>query len=82
MSRGGADELSDLDTRIWVADDDFDSMLADLPPFARAVGVPLDILFETPGSHFCSCSTSTAFSLNSSPSARPKQPVPSAASWF
>ncbi len=52
MSRGGADELSDLDTRIWVADDEFDSMLADLPPFARAVGVPLDILFETPGSHF------------------------------
>ena len=27
-------------------------MLADLPSFARAVGVPLDILFETPGSHF------------------------------
>ncbi len=52
LARGGADELSDLDTRIWVADDEFDSMLADLPSFARAVGVPLDILFETPGSHF------------------------------
>ena len=52
MARGGADELSDLDTRIWVADDEFDSMLVDLPSFARAVGVPLDILFETPGSHF------------------------------
>jgi predicted nucleotidyltransferase len=52
MARGGADELSDLDTRIWVADDEFDSMLADLPSFARAVGAPLDILFETPGSHY------------------------------
>ena len=52
MARGEADELSDLDTRIWVADDEFDSVLADLPSFARAVGEPLDILFETPGSHF------------------------------
>lgn len=33
MARGGADELSDLDARIWVADDEFDSMVADLPSF-------------------------------------------------
>jgi predicted nucleotidyltransferase len=52
MARGRADELSDLDTRVWVADDVFDSMLADLPSLARAVGMPLDILFETPGSPF------------------------------
>jgi predicted nucleotidyltransferase len=52
MARGGADELSDIDARIWVADDEFDSVLADLPSFARAVGAPLDILFETPGSHY------------------------------
>lgn len=52
MARGRADELSDLDTRVWVADDEFDSMLAHLPSLARTVGVPLDILFETPGSPF------------------------------
>jgi predicted nucleotidyltransferase len=52
MARGRADELSDLDTRIWVADDEFDSMLADLPSLARIVGTTIDILFETPGSPF------------------------------
>jgi predicted nucleotidyltransferase len=52
MARGGADELSDLDTRVWVADDEFDSMLADLPSLVRTVGMPLDILFETPGSRY------------------------------
>jgi predicted nucleotidyltransferase len=52
VARGRADELSDLDTRVWVADDEFDSMLAHLPSLARTVGVPLDILFETPGSPF------------------------------
>lgn len=52
VARGHADELSDLDTRVWVADDAFDSMLAQLPSLARAVGTPLDILFETPGSPF------------------------------
>jgi predicted nucleotidyltransferase len=52
LARGRADELSDLDTRVWVANGDFDSMLADLPSLARTVGTPLDILFETPGSPF------------------------------
>ncbi len=52
VAQGRADELSDLDTRVWVADDEFDSILAHLPSLARTVGVPLDILFETPGSPF------------------------------
>ncbi len=52
VARGQADEFSDLDTRLWVADDEFDSMLADLPSLARTVGVQLDVLFETPGSPF------------------------------
>jgi predicted nucleotidyltransferase len=52
MARGRADELSDLDTRVWVNDDQFDSMLAHLPSLARAAGEPLDVLFETPGSPF------------------------------
>jgi predicted nucleotidyltransferase len=52
MARGGADEHSDLDTRVWISDDEFDSALADLPSLARAVATPLDILFERPGSPF------------------------------
>ncbi len=52
MARGGADEHSDLDTRIWIGDNDFDAALADLPSLARAVGATLDILFERPGSPF------------------------------
>ena len=52
IARGGADELSDLDTRVWVADDEFDAVLADLPSLARVIGVTVDILFETPGSPF------------------------------
>ena len=52
MARGRADELSDLDTLLWVADDEFASLLADLPDLARRVGTPIDILFETPGSPF------------------------------
>jgi hypothetical protein len=47
-----ADELPGLDTRVWVADDEFDAMLADLPSLAPTVGLPPDILFETPGSHY------------------------------
>jgi hypothetical protein len=52
MARGGADEHSDLDTRVWVNDDVFDDALADLSSLVRAVGVPLDILFDRPGSPF------------------------------
>jgi hypothetical protein len=52
MAAGRADELSDLDTRVWIADDEFDTALGDLPLLARTIGLPLDILFETPGSPF------------------------------
>ncbi len=52
VASGEADEHSDLDTRVWIADDQYDAALADLPGLARAVGTPLDILFETPGSPF------------------------------
>jgi predicted nucleotidyltransferase len=52
MARGAADEHSDLDTRVWISDDDYDAALADLPRLVRAVGKTLDILFETPGSPF------------------------------
>jgi predicted nucleotidyltransferase len=52
MARGAADEYSDLDTRVWIADDEYDAALADLPSLARSVGKTLDILFETPGSSF------------------------------
>jgi hypothetical protein len=52
IARGAADEHSDLDTRLWIADDEYDAALADLPSLARAVGKTLDILFETPGSPF------------------------------
>jgi predicted nucleotidyltransferase len=51
-ARGRADKLSDLDTRLWIADHEFEAMLADLPSLARGLGEPLDILFETPGSHY------------------------------
>ncbi|HZC28594.1 MAG TPA: nucleotidyltransferase domain-containing protein, partial [Gaiellaceae bacterium] len=47
---GTADELSDVDTRIWVSDDEYEAALADLPALVRSVGPVLDILFETPGS--------------------------------
>ena len=52
MARGAADEHSDLDTRVWIDDGEFDAALADLPALVRAVGTPLDVLFERPGSPF------------------------------
>lgn len=52
VARGAADEYSDLDSRVWIRDDEYDTALADLPSLARAVGTPLDILFETPGSPY------------------------------
>ena len=52
MARGTADEYSDLDTRIWVSDDQYDAALADLPSLVRSIGPTLDILFETPGSPY------------------------------
>jgi predicted nucleotidyltransferase len=52
VARGQGDALSDLDTRVWIRDDEFDEAISGLPVIARAVGEPLDILFETPGSPF------------------------------
>jgi predicted nucleotidyltransferase len=52
VARGVADEHSDLDTCVWIADDEYEAALGDLPALARAVGTPLDILFETPGSPY------------------------------
>jgi predicted nucleotidyltransferase len=52
VARGAADEHSDLDTRVWIAEADFDAAVADLPALARAVGPTLDILFERPGSRY------------------------------
>jgi hypothetical protein len=52
LARGAADEFSDVDTRVWIRDDEYDAALADLPSLARTVGTPLDILFETPGSPY------------------------------
>jgi hypothetical protein len=52
VARGHGDSLSDLDTRVWIADDEFDDAINGLPAIARAVGTTLDILFETPGSPF------------------------------
>lgn len=52
IARGTADEHSDLDTRIWVVDDAYETMLAELPALVRSIGPTLDILFETPGSPY------------------------------
>jgi predicted nucleotidyltransferase len=52
VARGTGDSLSDLDTRVWIRDDEFDEAIGDLPEIARAVGETLDIMFETPGSPF------------------------------
>ncbi len=52
IARGTADEYSDLDTRIWISDDEYEAALADLPALLRSIGPTLDILFETPGSPY------------------------------
>jgi predicted nucleotidyltransferase len=52
IARGTADEYSDLDTRIWVSDGEYEAALADLPALVRSIGPTLDILFETPGSPY------------------------------
>jgi predicted nucleotidyltransferase len=52
IARGTADEYSDLDTKLWISDEHYDAFLRDLPSLARAVGTPLDVLFETPGSRY------------------------------
>jgi hypothetical protein len=46
------DRYSDLDTRIWFSDDQYEAVLADLPTLVRSIGPTLDILFETPGSPY------------------------------
>jgi len=70
MARGAADEHSDLDTRVWISDDDFDAAVADLPVLARAVAMPLDILLSDRDRRFSSSSLLTAFSWNFSPDVR------------
>lgn len=52
LARGTADEHSDIDTHIWVADDAYDTVLAELPRLVRSFGPTVDVLFETPGSPF------------------------------
>jgi len=52
LARGGADEHSDIDSRLWIADDAYERTLTELPRLARSLGETLDILFETPGSPF------------------------------
>lgn len=52
VARGTADKYSDLDTRIWIGDDQYEAALADLPNLVRSIGPTLDILFETPGSPY------------------------------
>ena len=52
LARGTADQFSDLDTLMWISDDQYAAALADLPSLARSIGPTLDILFETPGSPY------------------------------
>jgi predicted nucleotidyltransferase len=52
IPRGTADEYSDLDTKLWISDEQYDAFLRDLPSLARALGTPLDVLFETAGSPY------------------------------
>lgn len=52
LARGTADEHSDVDTRIWIADGDYDTVLAELPAIVRSFGPAIDVLFETPGSPY------------------------------
>ena len=52
LARGTADQYSDLDTRIWISDDEYEATLAHLPSLVRSIGPTLDILFETPGSPY------------------------------
>jgi predicted nucleotidyltransferase len=52
LARGTADERSDIDTRMWIADDAYEAVLAELPALARSFGPTIDVLFETPGSPY------------------------------
>ena len=52
IARGTADEYSDLDTRMWVSDREYEAVLADLPALVRSIGSTVDVLFETPGSPY------------------------------
>jgi hypothetical protein len=52
IARGTADALSDVDTRMWIGDEDYEAVLADLPSGVRSFGPTLDVLFETPGSPY------------------------------
>lgn len=47
IARGTADDHSDLDTRVWLLDGQYDAALADLPALIRSVAEPLDVLFDT-----------------------------------
>ena len=52
VARGKGDALSDLDTRVWIRDEEFEDAISVLPLLARGVGDTLDILFEEPGTPF------------------------------
>ena len=52
IARGTGDEFSDLDTSIWISDDEYEATLVDLPALVRSIRPTLDILFETPGSPY------------------------------
>jgi hypothetical protein len=52
VARGKGDALSDLDTRVWIRDEEFDDAVSVLPLIARGAGDTLDILFEAPGTPF------------------------------
>ena len=52
IARGTGDEFSDLDTSIWISDDEYEATLVDLPALVRSIRQTLDILFETPGSPY------------------------------
>jgi predicted nucleotidyltransferase len=52
IARGTADEYSDIDTRIWISDEDYETTVALLPRLLRSIAPTLDILFETPGSPY------------------------------
>jgi predicted nucleotidyltransferase len=52
LPRGTADEHSDVDALLRIADDEYERTLADMPSLVRSLGPTLDVLFETPGSPF------------------------------
>ena len=52
LPRGTADEHSDVDALLRIADGEYEAALADMPSLVRSLGPTLDVLFEKPGSPF------------------------------